>query len=72
MVTAGRVESVSAWISEAIAERLATERRLDALAALVADYDNEHANIGETELAEQEELDRDAAAASRRKLRPAG
>ena len=71
-VAAGAAESMSAWIARAIAERLETERRLSALASLVADYEAEHGAITGAELAEQEELDRDAAAAVRARTRRAG
>ena len=71
-VAAGAAESVSAWIGRAMAERLETERRLASLASLVADYEAEHGEITEAELAEQDELDRDAAAAVRVRTRRAG
>lgn len=64
-VAEGRAESVSAWVNEALIERSERDRRLRALAELVAGYEAEHGEITETELAEQVQRDRDAAAATR-------
>ena len=71
-VAAGAAESMSAWIGRAMAERLETERRLAALTELVAEYEAEHGEITAAELVEQDELDRDAAAAVRARARRAG
>ena len=68
-VDEGRAESVSAWISEAMAARASRDRRLSLLAALVSDYEAEHGEITDDELAEQSQADRDAAAATRTALR---
>lgn len=64
-VDEGRVESVSAWINAAMVDRLARERRLGILAALLVDYEAEHGEITDDELAEQAQQDRDAAAGFR-------
>ena len=64
-VADGRAESVSAWVGNAMRERVAKERRLGALADAVARYEAEHGEITEDELAEQARADRDAAAAVR-------
>ena len=64
---AGDAGSVSAWISEAMAQRVARDRRLAALADLISTYEAEHGEITEDELADQEQADRDAAASRRRR-----
>jgi hypothetical protein len=64
-VADGRADSVSAWVGEAMRERVAKERRLVALAEVLADYEAEHGQITDEELAEQARADRDAAAAVR-------
>ncbi|MGI8937728.1 MAG: hypothetical protein ACR2JF_05830 [Iamia sp.] len=64
-VEEGRGESVSAWINAAMADRLARDRRLGVLAALLDDYEAEHGEITEEEIAEQAQGDRDAAAGFR-------
>lgn len=71
-VDEGQATSVSAWISEAMAERSARDRRLGTLAALVSEYESEHGKITDDELAEQAQADRDAAAATRTAMREAG
>ncbi len=71
-VAQGRVESVSAWVNEAMSDRLARDRRLQALAELVSGYEAEHGEISDDELAEQAQSDRDAAAAARSRVRLAG
>ena len=64
-VAAGKADSISAWVGEAIEDRLARDRRLATLASLVADHEAEHGVITDEELAAQDELDRDAAARTR-------
>jgi hypothetical protein len=64
---AGDAESVSAWINEAMAQRLARDQRLAALGELIAAYEAEHGEITDDELADQEQADRDAAAAHRKR-----
>jgi len=64
-VADGRAESVSAWVGNAMRERADKERRLEAMAEAVAQYEAEHGEITEDELAEQARADRDAAAAVR-------
>ena len=71
-VAEGRTESVSAWVNEAMHDRLARDRRLESLAELVSAYEAEHGEITDDELAEQAQRDRDAAAASRSRVRRAG
>ncbi len=71
-VAEGRAESVSAWVNEAMTSRVVRDQRLAVLAKLISDYETEHGEITEDELAEQAQRDRDAAAASRATVRRAG
>lgn len=64
-VAQGRVASTSAWVNEALAEKAAKDRRLDAMADAVTAYEADHGIIGPEELAEQTRADRDSAAAAR-------
>jgi Arc/MetJ-type ribon-helix-helix transcriptional regulator len=49
-VAAGRAESVSAWVSEALRRQLEHEQRLSALADYLAAYEAEHGEITEDEM----------------------
>jgi len=60
-VTAGRAESLSAWVNLALAERAAKERRLQALGEAIAAYESEFGEITAAELAAQERADRQSA-----------
>jgi len=60
-VSTGRAASVSAWVSTALAEHAAKERRLSALADAVATYEQEFGEITEKELVAQARADRAAA-----------
>ena len=64
-VNDGSCRSVSQWISEAMADRLAEEQRLAVLRQMIAEYEAEHGVITDEEMAEQAQRDRDAAAAIR-------
>ncbi len=68
----GRARSVSEWVAGAMAQRLATDRRLAVLSELIRDYEAVHGVITEEEIAEQAERDRDAAAVARMAARRAG
>lgn len=70
-VEQGHAESVSAWVGQAMAERAARDQRLAMLTAMVAEYEAEHGEIADDELAKQAQADRDAAAAMRLALRDA-
>jgi len=61
----GRSRSVSEWVAGAMAQRLATDRRLAMLSELIRDYEAVHGVITDDEIAEQVQRDRDAAAVSR-------
>lgn len=60
-VAEGQVESLSAWVNLALAERAAKDRRLRALGEAIADYEAEFGVITAAELAEQARVDRAAA-----------
>ena len=60
-VSAGRAESVSAWVSLALAERTAKERRLSALADAIASYEADFGEISRQEMIEQARADRTSA-----------
>ena len=46
----GRLESVSAWVNEALRAKAEHERRLDALGEFVAAYEHEHGEITPEEM----------------------
>ena len=58
-------DSVSAFVNDSIVPGIERDRRLAALAELVAEYESLHGEITDGELAEQAHLDRDATAAMR-------
>lgn len=60
-VAEGHVDSLSAWVNLALAERTAKDRRLRALTDAVAAYEAEFGVIGAEELAAQERADRASA-----------
>ena len=49
-VAAGRAESVSAWVNDALRLKVAHDRRLLALDDFIASYEAEHGKITEDEL----------------------
>lgn len=60
-VAEGRAESLSAWVNAALAERVAKERALAALAHAIAAYEEEYGEISARELADQARADRESA-----------
>lgn len=66
-VSEGRAESLSAWVNAALAERVARERRLAALAQAVAAYEERFGAISARELADQARADRESAVVVRGK-----
>ena len=64
-VASGRAESLSGWVNDALIERAARDRRLDALAAAVSDFEAEFGQIGEEEIAALQRSDREGAAVVR-------
>lgn len=74
-VAAGRAESLSAWVNQALAERAARDRRLRAMSAAIAVYEAKFGAISETEMAAQTRADRAGARVvrgARRSRRRAG
>ncbi len=61
-VAEGRADSVSAWVSQAMAEKAANDRRLHFARLAIADYEAEFGVITDEEMAEQERADRQSAA----------
>jgi Arc/MetJ-type ribon-helix-helix transcriptional regulator len=49
-VARGRLESVSAWVNEALRSKVEQDRRLEALGAFVAAYEAEHGEITADEM----------------------
>ena len=49
-VAQGRLESVSAWVNEALRAKAEQDRRLEALGAFVAAYEKEHGAITPEEM----------------------
>jgi len=70
-VAEGRAESLSAWVNAALAEKIAREQRLAALAEAVAAYEKKHGVISLQELADQARADRETARVIRGGTRPA-
>ena len=66
-VAEGRADSMSSWVSDALTNRVAHERRLAAAAEAVAAYEAEFGAFTDEELADQVRRDRDSAAALRAK-----
>ena len=65
-VELGRAPSVSAWINETLSDRREKERRLNAMAEAIAEFQRETGHVfTQEELDEQERQDREAAAAVR-------
>ena len=60
-VAEGRAESLSAWVNAALAERVARDRRLVALAQAVTAYEERFGTISAQELADQARADRESA-----------
>ena len=69
-VESGSADSVSGWVSAALAEKLERDRRLADLAAAVADYEREFGEITDAEMAAQARLDREQATVVRGRRRP--
>lgn len=64
-VEAGKADSVSAWISSAIEEKVQRDQRLEHLSAAIADFEAEHGEITSEEIAAQRRADRTHATIAR-------
>jgi hypothetical protein len=60
-VKAGRADSLSGWVNEALAEREARDRRLQAMSEAIAAYEAEFGTISAEEIAAQSRADERAA-----------
>ncbi|CAN5423174.1 hypothetical protein BH23ACT3_BH23ACT3_23150 [soil metagenome] len=69
-VEAGRADSVSGWVSAALEDKIRRDRRLELLAAAVADYEREFGEITDAEIVAQQRADRDDAVVVRGRRRP--
>ncbi|MDB4958149.1 MAG: hypothetical protein JWO36_5718 [Myxococcales bacterium] len=56
-VAAGKADSVSGWVNQALAELAAKERRLNALAHAISKYEADHGEITAAEIAAQQRSD---------------
>lgn len=70
-VDASEADSISAWVSTAIAEKVVRDEKLAHLASAVADFEAEHGEITDDEIAVQLRADRSAATVVRRKTKSA-
>jgi hypothetical protein len=60
-VRAGLAPSLSAWVNEALLERVERDRRLTALGGAIAAFEAEHGKITPADLTRQRRADRRAA-----------
>ncbi len=60
-VTAGDADSLSGWVSTALAEKVQRDRQLEQLRAAIADHEAEFGEITIAEMAGQRRADREAA-----------
>jgi hypothetical protein len=51
VVAAGRAESLSAWVNEALRAQVERDRRLAAMDAFLAAFESEHGEISDAEIA---------------------
>lgn len=64
-VAAGRAQSLSAWVSSALAEQAGRDRKLEELRAAISDYEAEFGEITPDEIASQRRTDREEAVVAR-------
>ena len=69
-VDSGQAESVSGWVSAALAEKIRRDSKLALLAAAVADYEQEFGDITADEMRSQQRADREDAVVVRAKREP--
>jgi hypothetical protein len=70
-VASGAADSLSGWVSTAMAEQARREDRLAQLRAAIADYEQEFGAITPGEIATVRRADREGAVVARGKRRPA-
>lgn len=66
-VEAGKADSVSAWVSAALTEKVDRDNKLASLAAAIADFEAEYGEISADEIATQQREDRSTATVVRSK-----
>jgi hypothetical protein len=69
-VAAGRADSLSGWVNAALADRVARDHRLEALAGAIANYEAEFGEITHEEIARLRRNDRENAVVVRGGRRP--
>ena len=69
-VASGAAESVSAWVSTALVDKVQRDRKLASLAGAVADFEREFGEISPEELAAQARHDRERATVVRGQRQP--
>ena len=60
-VAAGRADSLSGWVNAALVDRATRDRRLDALASAIAEYEAEFGEISKQEMVALQRTDRETA-----------
>jgi hypothetical protein len=70
-VASGRADSLSAWVSLALAERVRRDQQLEHLRAAIGDYEAEFGEITPEEMAAQRRADRQDAVIVRGRRPPA-
>ena len=60
-VKAGQADSVSAWVTAALEDKVRRDRQLALLGAAIADYEREYGEITAAEIAAQQRADRSRA-----------
>lgn len=54
VVSGGRADSLSAWVNEALRAQVQRDRRLAAMDAFLADFESDHGEITDAEIARAE------------------
>lgn len=60
-VVAGAADSLSAWVSTALSEKVRRDQKLEHLRAAIAEYEREYGEINAEEIAAQRRADREDA-----------
>lgn len=68
-VAEGRADSLSGWVNDALVDRAARDRRLEALAGAIAGYEAEFGEITAEEMAVVQRADRETAVVVRGRRR---
>jgi hypothetical protein len=69
-VASGDADSLSAWVSAALADKIRTDRQIEHLRAAVADYEAEFGEISAEEIVAQRRADREDAVVVRGRRAP--